>query len=274
VVVVVVVVVVLAVFGLVAAWQMYLASSLKLQIGVVVVVVVVVGAVRLLLSFVPAIDPQERREQDKAPVFPRYNPSINVFTVFFAAVLGFGLQNLLSLHTERANKTAEIYGLELLPYKWLFFLVATFIFLRFLTAAANNLWLEYQKYEREYRSRDDVYVGVGFFWITVFGCLGAYLCYANRPSEFFWRAGVLFFVTLWGSGLQWLWSYLGRTRPRGQWGWWFSLMNGLQLAAVVGFWRTGVWWDWTVGVRLLFLAVASFLILVIDFYWQLKQVAK
>jgi hypothetical protein len=258
-------VIALVVIGLVVALQMYLASSPKWQIvwqiGLARVVVVVVGAVvvLLLLSFAPDRDTREPREQDDAP--KRYDPSIRVFIVFFAAVLGFGLKHLLDLDIKKD-----------VPYKWLFFLVATFIFLRFLTAAQNNLWLEYLKYGRVYSRQDDFYVGVGFFWITVFGCLGAFLCYAETPQAFFKRACILLSVTLLGSAIQWLWAILGRTDPKGEWGWWFSLVNGTQLTAVLGFWGIGAWWGWTWG--LCFLAAANLAILVADFSWQLKQVAK
>jgi hypothetical protein len=153
------------------------------------------------------------------------------------------------------------------------FLVATFIFLRFLTGSANHLWLEFQKYEIDYRPKDDRLFLVGFLWVTLFGCLGAFLCYAGNPSQFFGRAVILLSATLFGSGLQWLWRVLGWSDPRGQWGDWWSLVNGTQLAAVVVLWQTGVLgWSWS--TRLLFLAFVSVVILIVDFYWQLMQVAK
>jgi hypothetical protein len=134
------------VISLVVAWQLSLASLTKWQ----VLVVVGPGAAVLLL-FVSVVvwnlrakDTQERREQlePEPPMYPRYEPSIRAVTVFFAAVLGFGLKHLLD--TDYTQKTADIY-----TYKWLFFLVAVFIFLRFLTGSANHLWLEYQKSERD-----------------------------------------------------------------------------------------------------------------------------
>jgi hypothetical protein len=249
--------VVLVVIGLVVASKLSLASIPNPQ------VLGVVGAVAALLLLILVLvwqvrkPTQESREQDhldRPPKYPRYDPSIRAFTVFFAAVLGFGLKNLLD------------------QGRWLFFLVATFIFLRFLTAAANNLWLEHLKYERDPQPQDFLVV-VGFFWITVFGCFGAYLCYADAPTEFFRRACALLSVTLVGSGLQWLWFLCGRSNPIGHWGGWFSLVNFVQLAAVVVYWSTGVL-GLTWGIRLSFLAVASAVILGFDFYWQLKQVAK
>jgi hypothetical protein len=253
------------VIGLVDASKLSLASIPNPQ------VLGVVGAVAALLLLILVLVWQvgkdtpggpQQTQPDPPPDYPLYGASISVFTVFFAAVLGFGLNHLLELDTQKGG-----------PYKWLFFLVATFIFLRFLTAAANNLWLEYLKYERVYQSQDNFYVGAGFFWITVFGCLGAYLCYADAPTEFFRRACLLLFATLLGSGLQWLFSKRKWSDPRGEWGSWFSLVNFVQLAAVVVYWSTGVL-GLTWGIRLSFLAGASAVILVFDFYWQLKQVAK
>lgn len=119
---------------------------------------------------------EERREQgDPAPYYPRYKESIRVFTVFFAAVLGFGLKHLLDLHTKLAKQPVEIFSHNWVPYKWLFFLVATFIFLRFLTASANLLWFEYQREERDYGWRDNFLVIASFSWLTIFACFGAYL---------------------------------------------------------------------------------------------------
>jgi hypothetical protein len=235
---------------------------------------------------------QGRREQvePKPPKFPRYEPSIRVLIVFFAAVLGFGLKNLLDTPPAK-NPVWEIplykgVPWEIYTHKWLLFLVATFIFLRFLTGSANHLWLEFQKYEIDYRPQDDGQKSeidyrpqndglllVGFFWVTLFGCLGAFLCYAGNPSQFFGRAVILLSATLLGSGSQWLWRARGRTSPIGQWGDWWTLVNGIQLVAVVVLWCTGVLgWSW--GTRLLFLAFVSVVILIVDFYWQLMQVAK
>jgi len=68
---------------------------------------------------------QERREQvePEPPKFPRYDPSIRVVTLFFAAVLGFGLKHLLDI--PNAQNTVEIiYTCKWftlgLSYKWLF----------------------------------------------------------------------------------------------------------------------------------------------------------
>jgi hypothetical protein len=114
---------------------------------------------------------------------------------------------------------------------------------------------------------------VGFFWITLFGCLGAYLCYAGGPLQFFWRAFFLLLATVVGSTSQWLAYEVGWTSPIGRWGDWWTLVNGTQLAAVVVLWQTDVLcWSWS--TRLLFLAIVSGVILIVDFYWQLKQVAK
>jgi hypothetical protein len=174
---------------------------------------------------------EERQEQQPpVPYYPRYDPSIRVVTLFFAAVLGFGLKNLLD--TPNAKNPVEIHTYkgwtwEIYTYKWLFFLVATFIFLRFLTGSANHLWLEYQKYMRHHQARDDVLVIVGFFWLTLFGCLGAFLCYADTAPHFFRRAGYLLLATLAGSMTQWLGYKLKLTSPIGRWGDWWSMLATL-----------------------------------------------
>jgi hypothetical protein len=81
---------------------------------------------------------EERRgqgepESPKPPKFPRYEPSIRVIIVFFAAVLGFGLKHLLDMDIQdpvKAQKPVEAHtykwltvepfkGLTVEPFKWL-----------------------------------------------------------------------------------------------------------------------------------------------------------
>jgi steroid delta-isomerase-like uncharacterized protein len=198
--------------------------------------------------------------------------------VFFAAVLGFGLKRLLDTDAQIANKPVEIFTYKWLPYKWLFFLVAAFIFLRLLTASANHVWLEYQKYERPYRRRDDLLITVGLSWLTIFGCFGAYLCYAGNPSQFFWRASYLLVAccaasvlqVLWSPLRQVLWSPLRWTTPIGDWAWGWLWVNFSQFAAVVVLMNMNRTW----GVRLVWLAIVSAAILFVDFYWQLAEIKK
>ena len=87
---------------LVVAWQLSLAPLTKGQVLVVVGVGAVAVVLLLFFGFVLvwnllAKGTQERREQvePEPPKFPRYEPSIRVMIVFFAAVLGFGLKRLL-----------------------------------------------------------------------------------------------------------------------------------------------------------------------------------
>jgi len=193
--------------------------------------------------------------------------------VFFAAVLGFGLKRLLDA-TESAKNPMEVhtfkwFTVELYTYKWLFFLVAAFIFLRLLTASANHVWLEYQKYERPYRRRDDLLITVRFSWLTIFGCFGAYLCYAGDPSQFFWRASYLLVACCAASVLQVL-SPVRWTTPIGEWAWGWLWVNFFQFAAVVVLMNV----NWTWGVRLVWLAIVSAGILFVDFYRQLQEIKK
>jgi hypothetical protein len=203
------------------------------------------------------------------PYHRRYTESIRVFTVFFAAVLGFGLKRLLDQGPP--------------SYKWLFFLVATFIFLRFLTSAANHLWLEYQRDDRDYGFLDDLFVMVLFSWLTVFGVLGAYLCYADKPPQFFWRATILLIAAFAASVIQvgwfggtWIWKKIKqggqRERQTGQWVWGWFVGNTFQLACVVVLMKGCFGGTW--GARLVFLAIISAFVLICDFYWQLSQLTR
>jgi hypothetical protein len=233
---------------------------------------------------------EECREQgNRPPYYPRYKESVRIFTVFFAAVLGFGLKHLLDTTKVAQKPVGQIHlykTWEIHTYKWLFFLVAIFIFLRFLTASANLLWLEYQRDERDYDWRDNFLVIAGFSWLTIFAYFGAYLCYSGTPSQFFSRAFYLLLAAFVASVIHVPWTLVKKQLKKwrtstGQWALGWLFVNGIQLAVVVLL--SGVpSWMWgsrlivggTWGTRLLVLAIASAVILIIDYIWQLWQLAK
>jgi hypothetical protein len=277
---VILLVVVLAVIGLVVALQLSPACFPQW------LVLVVVGAVAAFVIWIfvlvlPSKNLQANDIQEAGrPEYPRYESSIRIVTVFFAAVLGFGLKHLLDLPTHFAKTPVEICNYKWVAYRWLFFLVATFIFLRLLTASANYCWLEYLKYERPYHPRDDLLIIGGFSWLTIFGCFGAYLCYADTPSQFFWRASYLLTATFVASVLQVLVAlfssitsrWISWTTPVGRWVWGWFVVNTFQLAAVLVLMKGGLGWTW--DVKLLALGIVSAVILFFDVRWQLSLLAR
>jgi len=52
---------------------------------------------------------RQGQEGESAPYHPRYNESIRVFTLFFAAVLGFGLKHLLDNTKVAQNPVWQIH---------------------------------------------------------------------------------------------------------------------------------------------------------------------
>jgi hypothetical protein len=208
-------------------------------------------------------------------------------------VLGFGLKHLLDTTKVAQKPVGQIHlykTWEIHTYKWLFFLVAIFIFLRFLTASANLLWFEYQRDKRDYDWRDNFLVIAGFSWLTIFACFGAYLCYSGTPSQFFSRAFYLLLAAFEASLIHVPWTRLKKRLKKwrtstGLWALGWLVVNGIQLAFVVllsgvpsWLWGSQLIVGWTVGgtwgTRLLVLAIVSAVILIIDFYWQLMQLSK
>ena len=107
--------------------------------------------------------------------------SVGVVTALFAALTGFGLQHLLA--------RTDVDAFE----RPLSFLVAILLFLRFLTGSANHLWYEHVRESiidpnKEF-GRKEFALDLGF--LTVFGCLAAFMCHASIPVCFFGFAFVL-----------------------------------------------------------------------------------
>jgi len=240
-------------------------------------------------------DAPERRPGDEAAVpaqqaavpeqaNPRYLQSITVVTLFFAALLGFGLNHLLETeHTEKGSIIAD--------HRWGFFFVAVFIFLRFLTGSANHLWLEYVSDPRDDRLKmDDVLFTWDLAWLTLLGCLGVAMCYSKEGYTFFIYTASLLLAAL-------IWSILDWDFRRRQWRWaigdWaptWILLNAIQLGFVLcgllagyleslgpgllGSWLTALAMDRALGLRLLIVGFVSAVILAIDFYQQLRHLAE
>jgi hypothetical protein len=206
------------------------------------------------------------QQNPPVPYYSRYDQSIRVVTTFFAAVLGFGLKHMLD--------TAKTVNAEALyTYKWQFFVVTVLIFLRFLTGPANHLWLQYVKFQTYYRYPNFL-VATDLLWLTVFACFGVAICYMNTPDGFFWRTFLLLAAAvasmIWDSALR----IFGLRKPVGQWaGFWIAL-NVVQILILIVLWQVPFGGTIGLGGRLSLLAAASFVLLAVDFRWQLKQLAE
>jgi hypothetical protein len=243
-------------------------------------------------------EPQEEEPQEEAgPQNPRYLESIRVVTTLFAAILGFGLNHILEAeHTEPARSVIA-------HHRWGFFLIALFIFLRFLTGSANHLWLEYVKDPRVDRPRfglnpDDILFTVDLAWLTLFGCLGVAMCYAKNEDTFFLLTSGLLTAALIWSLLDWFFRRRQWRLEIGNWGPTWIVLNLIHLFVVLaawlagylgtislvakgdgalgllGYWLTTLFMDRALGVRLAIVGFVSAALLAYDFYRQLRQLAK
>ena len=227
---------------------------------------------------------REVPQEEAVVANPRYEKSITVVTLFFAAILGFGLNHILEAeHIKPHGIIAD--------HRWGFFLVAVLIFLRFLTGSANHLWLEYVKYPRVPRFRfrlnlDDVLFTWDLAWLTVFGCLGVAICYAKNENTFFLLTALLLAAALIWSLLDWEFRRRRWRSEIGNWAPTWITLNVIQLVVVLwcwllgflgsllGYWLTALVMDRALSLRLLIVGFVSAAVLAVDFYEQLKQLAK
>lgn len=143
-------------------------------------------------------------------------PGIRVVTVFFAALVGFGLKHL-------ADETARSAG-DSYPDDFSCFVLAVLLFLRFLLGSANHLWHEHCFPAAKASKRK---LGFDLLFLIVYGLIAVYICYAETLAQFFWRSvGLLIAAVIW-SGLEELFNQHER-----RWAWWL-LINGLQILAIV-----------------------------------------
>jgi hypothetical protein len=265
-------------------------------------------------------EPKENAEPQEEAL--RYKQSITVVTLFFAALLGFGLNHILE--TEHTEPDRSVIA----HHRWGFFFVAVFIFLRYLTGSANHLWLEYVKYPRVPRTRfglnqDDILFTWDLAWLTLFGCFGVAMCYSKNENTFFFLTALLLSAALIWSLSDVFFRWLEWRSEIGDWAPTWIVLNLFQLSAVIWVWKpcwvllsiflqpwqlSAVIWVWkawgapllsqpwlllpqwlppwcviawsvgpvdrAVSYRLVDLAIISALTLAVDFYAQLRQLAK
>lgn len=193
----------------------------------------------------------------------RFQRSIDVLLTFFAALIAIGLRRLLD----------EVGTVEIAPYKWPALLVAVFFFLRFLSGAANYLWLEHIKNQPARLSNGLLTLNLGF--LTAFGLFALGMCYANAASVFFWRAIYFLIVAICWAGLDWAVRFKFHSPTIGDWRFW-PLLNVIHIAFYIwalsldhhSFPLIGWKWSWV-----LLVAVGP-VILVIDFILQLRQIRR
>src|SRR4051794_9994756 len=96
----------------------------------------------------------------------RYDQSVRVITAFFAALLGFGLKNLL----DGRNLPQDVAG----PC----FVLSAILFLRFLIGSANHYWHDFLNTDSlpESKPAKPARVLWDFLVLILFGIVAAFTC--------------------------------------------------------------------------------------------------
>jgi hypothetical protein len=197
----------------------------------------------------------------------RYEPSINVFTVFFSALVGLGLQNLLT------QQEPDSFG----PDRWPCFILAVLIFLRFLTGSANHLWFEYVWKPPADGGRRLLFRDL--FSLTAFGVLALRICYTKSVTEFlFWTVFLVAAAAIWGL-LDLALQVFMVTTPASNWASVWLVINVVQAISIFAsqyvhdHWEVAVpylGWSWS----MMALILLSMVLLWWDFKHQLRVLEK
>lgn len=148
-------------------------------------------------------------------------PTIRVVTAFFAALTGFGLKHILDLKA----------GESLHEYQVPCFLIATLLFLRFLTGSANHLWVEHV----QPADSKDLFFALDIIFLLIFGIFASFISYSSDVAEFLRLSGILLLVSI-------VWSVVSAV-----------------IARCVDSNSVGRWWPWLImnSFGLLVFSVAS-----------------
>lgn len=192
-------------------------------------------------------------------------PGIRVITVFFAALVGFGLKHLADDGVGGVDESV-LGAPNRFPDDFTCFCLAVLLFLRFLLGSANHLWYEHSR-PGAIESRRNLAFDLAA--LTGYGLIAVTICYAKTLEEFLWRSvGLLIVACIW-SGVD---AFFFRRTQRRWWIGWLpiNIIQGLFIALVI--WKMtdmGVpsfgyaWWK-------LLLVVVYVGCLVADFFFQMK----
>lgn len=114
-------------------------------------------------------------------------PGIRVITVFFAALVGFGLKHLAD--------TTMCSAPEIYPHRATCFVLAVLLFLRFLLGSANHLWYQYVRCLPKVKTWQ---LGIDLVALTGYGLIAVRICYTKTLAEFLsWSVGLLIAACIW-----------------------------------------------------------------------------
>jgi hypothetical protein len=205
----------------------------------------------------------------------RYEQSIRVMTAFFAALLGFGLKNLLDGKGVPQEMAAPCFVLSVL------------LFLRFLIGSSNHCWCDYVLTDMDNNSMpaNPLWVGMDLLILLLLGVLSAFSCYATTIEGFL--AGHLIIVII---AIMWSILYFVLDRKSLSTGWrpvvvFWIFLNVIQILLIGAVWldiEVIPWgslpmpeWEWfpwpAWNINLTELIVCYFLVLCVDVYFGLNQ---
>ncbi|MCZ6653996.1 MAG: hypothetical protein O7D91_13335 [Planctomycetota bacterium] len=114
-------------------------------------------------------------------------PGIRVVTVFFAALVGFGLKHLADV--------TECSAPDIYPHRAICFVLGVLLFLRFLLGSANHLSYEHGQAGKEV---DTWNLGFDLAGLTGFGIIAVSICYAGTLAQFLqWSVYFLAAACVW-----------------------------------------------------------------------------
>jgi hypothetical protein len=153
----------------------------------------------------------------------RYEATIRAVTAFFAALIGFGLKQLLDVRYKP--------DMELSVYWLPCFITAVLLFLRFITGSANHLWMEYVKNDPALKWS----FAIDILFLAIFGVIAPLICYSDSLAQFLYlSAGLSLAALAWGL----IGPRIENRSEQGDWQVWLWI-DGFQGAVFVFAWLLG-----------------------------------
>jgi len=176
----------------------------------------------------------------------QYDPTTRVCTVFFSALIGFGLNRLLQQQPP----------VPIAADRWPCFVLALLLFLRFLFGSANHLWFELVRPKAP--APNPTLILWDMVCLIAFGLLAIRICDSTSTTAFLW-SNLIFGVTATMIAI----INLIRADPTRFFAIAWLIINVLHTAAV----GASLYW----GFPLIYLIVVFFLLLLADTVFQLEM---
>lgn len=175
----------------------------------------------------------------------QYESITRVCTVFFSAVIGFGLNHILQQQPP----------VPIAADRWPCFILAFLLFLRFLFGSANHLWFELVRPQAPTPS--SLFILWDIVCLISFGLIALWICDSTSTAGFLW-SNLIFGITAFGVAI----INAVRGDPTRAFAIAWLIINALHAAAVGGL----LYW----GYPLVYLIAIYLLLLLADTFFQIK----